>query len=91
VNDYPILLIEVQSNPNGEDCYRMRTQAGVLVRVMNLIERKNQGSFVAMAVYITDSWKAERYFFYQPDRDSWEVRVTNILVLGLHSSSLLAD
>ena len=91
VNGYPILLVEVQSSPNEEDRCRMLTQAGVLVRVMNLVKRKNRDSFVAMAVYVSASWEAERYFVYQPDRDSREVRVANILVLGLRSSSLLAD
>jgi hypothetical protein len=90
VAGYPFILCEVQSLPQEGDRYRMLTQAGVVVRVMNSMKSETKDSFVAMALYITTSWNAERYLVYQPNRTTDEVRVANILVRGLRSSSLLA-
>ena len=75
LDGYPFLLVEVCSDPGGRDRNRLLVQAGMLVRVMNSIKPKNKDSFVAVAVYITAAYTAERYLVYQPGSDV--VRIAN--------------
>ena len=77
LDGYPFLLVEVCSDPEHRDRYRLLVHAGILVRVMNSIKPKNKDSFVAVAVYITETYTAERYLVYQPSRDSKVVRIAN--------------
>jgi len=67
---YPLLLIEVCSDRWDElDRNRMLLQAGILVRVMNSLKSNHQGefkSFIAVAIYVTAKFIAERYLVGQP-------------------------
>jgi len=81
LNNFPFLLIEVQSNPQEYDCYRMLTQAGVLVRVVNSTKPKDKNSFVVVAIYITSTYIAQS-IVYQPNRDKRNVRITHVLTSG---------
>jgi len=47
VDTCPLMMIEIGSEPNGIDCFRMLLQAGLLVRVINSI-KKEAHSFVAI-------------------------------------------
>jgi hypothetical protein len=72
---YPRILVELCSDHTHEsDRARLILQAGVLVRVMNSIKPKNKQSFIAVAIYVNSLSVAERYFIYQPDRSTQQVR-----------------
>jgi hypothetical protein len=57
----------------------MLLQAGLLVRVVNKIKPELE-SFVAIAIYITEKFTAERYLLYQPDLDKEAVGIPNSLI-----------
>ena len=71
LNKCPLLLIEISSEKDESDRYRLLVQAGTLVRVMNSIQNENW--FVCVAVYITRTFDAERFLVYQPDQNTSRV------------------
>ena len=74
----PRINIEIFSNPNESDRYRGLLQAGLLVRVVNMLNQKlDKPSFVAIMVYITEDFTAERYLVYQPELNDETVGIPN--------------
>jgi len=61
----PKINIEVGSEANHRDRYRMLLQAGLLARVVNKLTLRARNSFVAIAIYITKELIVEWYFVYQ--------------------------
>jgi hypothetical protein len=72
----PRINIEISSNQVESDRYRMLLQAGLLVRVMNKIKAESE-SFVAISLYITKPFTAERYLVYQPELNNEAVGIPN--------------
>ena len=61
----PMMVGEVIGITSGEDRYRMLCQAIAETRTLNFnVQDSQQGTFVVMAVYITDKLFAERYLLY---------------------------
>jgi len=84
LNSCPFILIEECSDRQKElDRYRLLLQAGLLVRVMNSF---TQEPFVAVAIYITAQYVAERYLVFQPSKGDRTVRNTNVFIADLCSS-----
>ena len=78
----PFITITKDSDREEKnDRDRMLLETGLLVRVVNSLESKNErpSSFVAVAIYIRVDLYVQRYLVYQPDRSSQEVWTTNIL------------
>ena len=77
-DQYPLIIIEICSKGNEVDRCRMLLQGGLLVRAMNSFKPTGSLSFVAMAIYISNDFVANRYLIYQPDRTTdIEVRSTD--------------
>jgi len=82
----PRINIEISSNPNESDRYRGLLQAGLLVRVVNMLNRElGKRLFVAIMTYVTEDFTAERYLVYQPDPNNQDVGIPNSLIAD-HSS-----
>jgi len=75
LNTCPCINIEVCSNENESDRYRGLLHAGILVRVVNMLYQGQQDkqSFIAITIYITKEFAAERYLVYQPELDKQTV------------------
>ncbi len=78
LNKCPHIIVEVCSKSRETDRFRMLLQGGLLVRVMNSIKKK--GTFVAIAIYITDDFVARRHLIYQTTPKKPEVRNTDFLM-----------
>ena len=74
----PRINVEVSSDEHQRDRYRMLLQAGLLVRVVNKLTMR--GSFVAIAIYITQKSIAEWYSVYQPRLDDKKVAIPYSLI-----------
>jgi hypothetical protein len=81
------LLVEVQSETDKSDRYRMLLQAACCARLGRLIQNK---PFIVVALYIENSGVVTRYFVFQPDGADPTVRslifkqscVFSLLLLG---------
>ena len=61
----PILIGEVISHDNEKDRWRMLCQAIALVRLGNQLTLQRAAStFVVMAVYVNNKFRADRYLLY---------------------------
>jgi hypothetical protein len=63
------LLVEVQSEHNQADRYRMLLQAACVAR----LGRQFYDSFIVVALYIENNGRVTRYFLFQPDGDDRRV------------------
>ena len=87
LNRCPLLIIEICSDAQHEsDRYRMLLQAGLLARVM---DSKTEAPFIVVAVYISHTFSADRYLVYQAEKETQEVRITNVLIVNLFSSNFI--
>ena len=84
LNDYPVIIIEICSLDNEADRFRMLLEGSLLVRVMNSIKRT--GSFVTMAIYVTNEFVAKRYLnFQQTGRNqTCELLVPQYRIIAAH-------
>jgi hypothetical protein len=74
IRTFPHLLLEVNSQPNESDRFRMILQAACISRIGNLLRTSTLGSpVVIMAIYIDKNYKAHQYLLCQPDLQSTEV------------------
>jgi hypothetical protein len=76
INDFPHLILEVNSKTNGCDQYRMLLQASSFCRIGNRLRvstTQNPKPIIIMAVYIDDSFNAYQHLVYQPDGGSREL------------------
>jgi hypothetical protein len=60
------LLVEVQSNENEADRYRMLLQAACATRLGNSLRQDDP--FIVTAFYITSSGRMQRYFLFLSNR-----------------------
>lgn len=65
VNDFPVLLLEVTSDPSKTDMHRMLLQAACLVRLGNALI--DGPEFLMKAIYIDDDYVATEYTLFQLD------------------------
>jgi hypothetical protein len=71
VDGLPYLIVEVQSEQNGSDRYRMLLQAACLARLGNGLNpnKDNAFPFIVTALYIESSGRMERYLVFSPDNE----------------------
>jgi serine/threonine protein kinase len=75
IRDFPHILLEVNSQGNESDKYRMLLQASCLARFGNKLRASTStGPIVIMAIYIDKGFSASQYLVYQPVVTSTEVR-----------------
>jgi hypothetical protein len=76
-NDFPHLLLEVNSQSNESDRYRMLLQASCISRIGNWLRAStSRNPIVNIAIYIDKNYKAIQHLLYQPNVGSTEVRKT---------------
>jgi hypothetical protein len=74
INNFPHLLLEVVSQTNESDRFRMLLQASCMARIGNSLRAPTSGKpIVIMAIYIDKHFEATQYLLYQPDVGSTEV------------------
>ena len=74
IRNFPHLLLEVVSQPNEGDRYRMLLQASCLARLGNSLRAStSQRPVVIMAIYIDEFLVASQYLLYQPAVKSTKV------------------
>jgi hypothetical protein len=74
IGDFPHLLLEVNSQSNESDRFRMLLQASCISRIGNWLRASTSGEpIVIMAVYIDKHFKATQYVLCQPDAGSTKV------------------
>ena len=65
IRDFPHLLLEVNSQPNESNRYRMLLQASCLARLGNSLRAStSRGPIVIMAIYINKDFKASQYLLH---------------------------
>jgi hypothetical protein len=65
IRDFPHLLLQVNSQPNESDRYRMFLQASCLARLGNSLRASTSGGpIVIMAIYINKDFKASQYLLH---------------------------
>ncbi|KAI0252823.1 hypothetical protein BJV78DRAFT_271034 [Lactifluus subvellereus] len=80
IRDFPHLLLEVTSQRDEGDRYRMLLQASCLVRLGNSLRAStSKEPIVIMAVYINKFFEASQYLLYQPAVTSTEVSCSTSL------------
>ncbi len=68
IKDFPHILLEVKSEQNQSDRYRMVLQASCICRIGNWLRAPTYGKqIVIMAVYVDEDFNAFQYLLYQPD------------------------
>jgi len=76
IHNIPHLLLEVHSQPNEGDHFRMLLQAACISRIGSWLRAPTSGnSIVIMAIYIDKLFRAHQHFLCQPDILSTEVSV----------------
>jgi hypothetical protein len=74
INNFPHLLLEVVSQPNESDRFRMLLQASCMSRIGNWLRAStSRKPIVNMAIYIDKRFEATQYLLYQPDVGSAKV------------------
>jgi hypothetical protein len=74
IKDFPHLLLEVNSQSNESDRFRMLLQASCIARIGNWLRTStSRKPITIMAIYIDKYFKANQYLLYQPDVGSTEV------------------
>ena len=67
----------------------MLLQAGMLVRVMNSLQKKSE-SFIAVAIYINSKFTAERYLVGQPQKEMQGVSAPPMFDCGHFGSNIVS-
>jgi hypothetical protein len=74
IRDFPHIILEVNSQPNEGDEFRMLLQAACFARIGNwLRDRTHDKPIVIMAIYISKDFMARQHVVYQPDVNSMAV------------------
>ncbi|KAI0282266.1 hypothetical protein BGY98DRAFT_955055 [Russula aff. rugulosa BPL654] len=83
IKDFPHFLLEVNSQQNESDHYRMLLQAACVARIGNSLRASaTRKPIVIMAIYIDKDYKAHQHLLCQPDIGSpMVVYVTNVFNL----------
>lgn len=70
VNRFPVLILEVCSDPGETDLRRMQMQVACLTRFGNALVSPSS-NFLVKAIYINDKFQAlEHTFYLKPDRST---------------------
>ena len=64
ISQFPHLVLEVQSQENESDRYRMLLQAGCLARLGHALSKSPTQPCIISAIYITYDFEAEWYLVY---------------------------
>lgn len=64
LRDFPILLLEVNSDKQCADSRRMLLQAASLYRLANVLINSKTPDFLVKAIYITEQFQAEEYTLF---------------------------
>jgi hypothetical protein len=68
IRDFPHFLLEVNSQANESEKFRMLLQAACMARIGNQLRTSAAGKpIVIMAVYVDKDFVARQYFLYQPE------------------------
>ena len=74
IKNFPHLLLEVNSQSNEGDHFRMLLQAACICRIGNWLRASTPGKLIViMAIYVDKNFKAHQHFLYRPDVGSTEV------------------
>jgi len=76
INDFPHLILKVNSKDNQSDKYHMLLQASSFCRIGNRLRvstTQNPKPIIIMAIYIDNSFNAHQHLMYQPDGGSCKV------------------
>ena len=74
INDFPHLVLEVNSQQNEGDHFRMLLQAACLSRIGNWLRASPSGKpIVIMAIYVDKDFNAHQHLLHQPDVQSTKV------------------
>ncbi len=65
VNEFPVLLLEVGSDPDNSDQRRMQLQAACLVRLGNALNQHESLDFFIKGIYIDSNYHAYEHTFYE--------------------------
>jgi len=83
IRDFPHIVLQVNSQPNEGDNFRMLLQAGCLSRIANWLRASTSNEpIVIMAIYINEKFMAYQHILCQSDVGSAEVEyITTIFDL----------
>lgn len=73
-HEFPVLLLEVASESNNADKYRMLLQGACVVRLANTV-MKPKSRFVLKALYINLNYVVEEHTMYQRENEIVQVIV----------------
>jgi len=74
IRDFPHILLEINSQPNEGDEFRMLLQAACVSRIGNWLRASTSNEpIVVMAIYIDRQFRAHQHILCQPDVGSIEV------------------
>ena len=74
IRNFPHLLLEINSQPNESDRYRLLLHASCLARLGNSLRAStSRGPIVIMAIYIDQDFEASQYLLHQPVATCTEV------------------
>jgi hypothetical protein len=74
IRDFPHIILEVNSQANGGDEFRMLLQAACISRIGNWLRASTSDKpIVIMAIYIDKQFQAHQHILYQPDVGSIKV------------------
>jgi capsid protein len=61
----PVLILEVNSDANHSDQYRMFLQGSCIVRLGNSLRKSESPPFMVKAIYIDENYRALEYTLYE--------------------------
>ncbi|KAI9513064.1 kinase-like domain-containing protein [Russula earlei] len=74
INGFPHLLLEVFSERNERDRFRMLLQASCITRIANWLRASTtKETILVMAIYIDQDFQAHQYLLWQPDETPEQV------------------
>ncbi|KAI9446954.1 hypothetical protein BJY52DRAFT_1228556 [Lactarius psammicola] len=69
MNNFPVLILEVESDSNKTDRDRMLLQAACLVRLGNALIKSKDPNFFIQAIYIDLNYVTKEYTFFKDESD----------------------
>ncbi len=80
MNEFPVLILEVESDTNRTDQRRMLLQAACLVRLGNALIKNKDPNFFIKAIYINSDYVANEYTCYENEPDC-SAHIKRVIVL----------